>query len=78
MNQQTGKRIYPKGTGHKVLYAKWGHKQYNYIERRKEIYVPKYWNLIKDNIVINIAIVDYDGPKKSKGVPLIEGVNLKM
>ena len=89
-NQVKGKRVYPSGKQHRVLYAEWSEintKRYNYIESRKDIYVPYYHNLIKDDLVlkqlkekvmqgINIAIVDYDGPKKNDGSPDILEVNL--
>ena len=91
-NSQTkGKRSYPPGKGKKVLYAQWedlGDYKYKYIESRKKVYVPKYWELIENNHTlcelidkvnngVNVAVVDYDGPKSDEGNPLVHEISIE-
>jgi hypothetical protein len=73
------KRRYPKSKGRRVLYAQLdNHEQIGYIESRKRVYVPEYYQLIKDNECIsqyqqslqegcNLAIYDFDGPRTEDG-----------
>ena len=83
------KRRYPNSKNKKVEYSQWnGGKKMNYIESRKEVYVPEYYNLIKDEKALeslknyhkrggNIIIYDFDGPFDGK-VPIIEKVNKEL
>lgn len=79
-NQKEGKRRFPLSKGKLILYAlhhETGEKL-NYIESRKKVYVPEYYNLIKDEKVLNeykkilnsgksICIFDIDGPRDENG-----------
>jgi len=57
------------------LYSIRDNVKYDYIMARKEIYVPEYYSLIKDNKLLlktlqytsfkNIIVVDFDGPKSN-------------
>jgi len=38
---------YPVGKGRKPLYSYWDGEQYGYIEARKKIYIPLYWNAVR-------------------------------
>ncbi|MEO0236632.1 MAG: hypothetical protein ABIN35_00170 [candidate division WOR-3 bacterium] len=75
------KRRYPMGKGRKVLYAIFNGQQYGYIESRKHVYVPEYYqlilnkpSLIKWQNLINqghdVVIYDFDGPRSSTSEPL--------
>ena len=77
---EAAKRRYPKSKGKKVLYAIFDgdENKYNYVESRKKVYVPQYYNLIKDKKTLNelkdkvssgldIVIYDFDGPRTSSG-----------
>ena len=73
------KRRYPKSKGNKVLYSMWEHhdnEKMDYITSRKKVYVPEYYNMIKDremskywkekvSLGENIIIYDFDGPRKN-------------
>lgn len=76
------KRRYPKGKGKRVLHATFKqdnqHIDMDYITSRKLVYVPEYYNLVKDNEntqswikrVMNgedVAIYDFDGPRDNDG-----------
>ena len=74
------KRRYPGSKGKRVLYAEWNGNQYNYVESRKQVYVPEYYALIKDKPSIakyqqllqqgtNIVVYDFDGPRNADGRP---------
>lgn len=89
--QSKGKRKYPKGKNKKVLYSTFdeNNKKLNYIESRKKIYVPEYFNLIKNKRILNnlkkeleqgkdIAIYDFDGVRTNKGNPTIKELSLEL
>ena len=74
------KRRYPKSKGNKVLYALFdgNDEKMDYVTSRKKIYVPQYYDLIKDKDIIeeykqilmkgkNIIIYDFDGPRDING-----------
>jgi hypothetical protein len=81
------KRRYPNSKGKKVLYAvfdgydddnSYNLKKLDYITSRKKVYVPEYYNLIKDKELIdswkeklasgsNLVIYDFDGPRLQDG-----------
>ena len=79
------KRRYPKSKGKKVLCARTDTGQeLNYVESRKQVYVPEYYQLIKDNEMTlyykkmleegyNLAFYDFDGPRREEhGVTCLE------
>lgn len=89
--QKKGCRRYPPGKEKKVKYAVF--PGYNepllYIQSRKLVYVPEYYNLICDiplltelkNNVKNgecYAIYDFDGPRNLDGEPIINEVTLEL
>ena len=84
------KRRYPNSKGKKVLYAvfdgyndddddnSYNLKKMDYITSRKKVYVPEYYNIIKDKELIgswkvklesgsNLVIYDFDGPRLQDG-----------
>lgn len=83
------KRRYPGSKGYKVLYAQWnGGEKMDYITSRKKVYVPEYYNLIKDREQVKyykdlikkgnkIAVYDFDGPRTIDGKPSCVPVTLK-
>lgn len=85
------KRKYPNSKGKKVLYGLFdgNDKKMDYITSRKEIYVPEYYNLIKDREMTkhwihelqnqkDLVIYDFDGPRTiDGGVSFIE-LNLEV
>ena len=70
------KRRYPNSKGKKVLGTVEG---YDYVTSRKKIYVPEYYNLVKDydhtkdwiekfkKCNIDICVYDFDGPRTDTG-----------
>lgn len=75
------KRRYPQGKGRKVLYTKFNGKKLNYVDSRKQIYVPEYYQLIQGTTSLNkwkklydngacIVIYDFDGPRSENGDPI--------
>lgn len=79
LKQITGKRKYPAGKGHRVLYGIYeDNVARDYLSARKNIYVKNYFELVKDrNSIdicrqyldngIDITIYDFDGPKTESG-----------
>lgn len=78
--QEKGKKRNPATKNKKILYSIYPNinKKLNYIESRKRVYIPEYYNLIKNNKIIlelkekllhgeNISIYDLDGPKLDNG-----------
>ena len=72
------KRRYPGSKGKTVLYAEFDGEHYGYVDSRKQIYVPKYYDLIKDKASLkhynwllnngkNIVVYDFDGPRSANG-----------
>lgn len=65
------KRRYPKSKGKKVLYGIYNGKKMDYITARKEVYVPEYYEMIKDRVKEekhrDITVYDFDGPRKEDG-----------
>ena len=84
------KRRYPNSKNKKVLYANFdGHNKLNYIESRKLIYVPEYYNLINNTPRLNywkdlldkgysVTIYDFDGPRDIDGEPICMEVDLEL
>jgi len=90
-NVNSAKRRYPGSKGKNVLYAIWSHidKKLDYIESRKKVYVPEYYELIRNREMIkywndkvkngsNITIYDFDGPRTKDGDPSCLEVNLEL
>lgn len=79
LNLKKPKRRYPNSKGMKVLYSSWeNNEKLDYITSRKKVYVPEYFELIKNKEMllywknefqkgINITIYDFDGPKEEDG-----------
>ena len=74
------KRRYPQSRNKQVLYAIFedSDEPMDYITSRKKIYVPEYYNLIKDKEILNywkemrnkgknLTIYDFDGPRTVNG-----------
>ena len=89
--QTKGKRRFPDGKNKKVLYAKFPHINDNlgYIDSRKQVYVPEYYNLIKDNSALidlknrltsgeSFTVYDFDGIRDNNGNPTSAEVNLEL
>ena len=86
--QTKGKRRYPKGKRKRVLHADFPeHGPLQYVESRKLVYVPEYYDMIKDNSVLknlqdvykngqSIAVYDFDGPRTEDGEPTAEEITL--
>lgn len=85
------KRRYPNSKGKKVLYAMFdgNDERMDYVTSRKKIYVPEYYNLIKNKDVTkywkkmledgnNLIIYDFDGPRTNNGDVDCCEVTLKM
>jgi hypothetical protein len=75
------KRRFPKGKGHRVLYAIFDGQQLDYISSRKKVYVPEYYQLVKDTQSISkwsdlvssgkcVVVYDFDGPRDQSNEPL--------
>jgi len=76
--QEKPRRRYPKSKGMKILHSEFGGKKRDYIESRKDVYIPEYYNLIKNRDAlkswmekvkkgVNVVVYDFDGPRKSDG-----------
>jgi hypothetical protein len=78
--QKEPKRRYPDSKGKKVLYAKWegNPEEMDYVTSRKKIYVPEYFNLMKNTESAiklkewvekgnDIIVYDLDGPRNPDG-----------
>ena len=86
------KRRYPGSKGKRVLYAQWidnSVKEMDYITSRKKVYVPLYYEMMKDTEMAlywkkrvdegeNIVIYDFDGPRLSDGDVTCIQVNEKI
>ena len=87
--QEKGKRRYPASKGKRVLHAVFNDAEYDYVNSRKYVYVPEYYELIKNtqslkNLIEmrengeNIVIFDFDGPRKENGDNTFKEVTLEM
>lgn len=89
--QTKGKRRCPDGRNKTVLYAKFPHINQNlgYIDSRKQVYVPEYYNLIKNNSVLidlksrlalgeSFTVYDFDGIRDDNGNPTSAEVNVEL
>merc|ERR1712196_260872 len=83
-----GRRKYPLGKDKVVKHAIFPEfdEPLSYIPSRKKVYVPEYYNLIKDSPVLNelkndnqsYAVYDFDGPRTNDGKPTFEKVTLDL
>lgn len=77
------KRRYPKSKGKTVLYAEYDdiEGKLDYITSRKKVYVPEYYQLVKDRDMVtfwknkhqnneDIIIYDLDGPRDNNNEPI--------
>lgn len=92
LNLKKPKRRYPGSRDKRVLYAKWNefyNKPMDYVTSRKKVYVPLYYDLVKDREMIkhyreliksgkNITIYDFDGPRSKDGIPLCKELTLDL
>ena len=88
--QTKGRRRYPGGKGKKIMYAEYpGFGPLDYISSRKRVYVPEYYELIRDKPILNhlktqankgecLVIYDFDGPRNSDKTPTIKKVSLDL
>jgi len=78
--QKQPKRRYPNSKGKKVLYAVFdgNDEKMDYITSRKKVYIPEYYDLIKNSKVLKelqnkykngtkITVYDFDGPRFKNG-----------
>ncbi len=79
--QTTPHRRYPNSKGKHVEYADWGNGPLQYIESRKKVYVPEYYELIHDRPMVkhwidkinsgqDVIVYDFDGPRDDDGYPI--------
>ncbi len=72
------KRRYPGSKGKKVLYSIFDGEKMDYIESRKKVYVPEYYNLVKKREMVkyykkqielgnDIVVYDFDGIRGKNG-----------
>lgn len=79
---EVAKRRYPKSKGKRVMYAMFDgdENKYDYVDSRKKVYVPQYYQLIKTrgkqiledlgkkiSDGVDLVIYDFDGPRTSSG-----------
>jgi len=82
-DQKKGRRKYPPAKNKKVLHAIFPgiEKPLSYVPSRKLVYIPEYYNLIKDSYVLkdiikqynqgtNFAVYDFDGPRGTNKEPI--------
>ena len=83
------KRRYPAGKGKRVLHSNFGGILRNYLQSRKEIYVPLYHAMMVETPSFtqlkarveegqDVVIMDFDGPKGPQGELLCEAVTLDL
>lgn len=88
-NLKEGKRRYPLGKGRKILHSNFDGKIRGYIESRKEVYVPEYYDLIQGREGLlkclemvqkgqDVVVYDFDGPRDTDGEPVCLEVDLKL
>jgi hypothetical protein len=91
---QKPKRRHPKMKQNRVLHAKhlrFPGEELGYVESRKKIYVPDYFDIIKNSAHFvamrddvgksagkAFVVYDFDGPRDEGGAPAIEEVSVEM
>jgi len=80
-NLKEPKRRCPQTKSKRCLYASWDSvEHFDYIQSRKKVYVPEYYELIRDREMtqywqqkhragVNLIIYDFDGPRTDTGAP---------
>ena len=89
--QEKGKRRYPRAKGLTVTHAEFSGIQgeLGYVESRKKVYVPEYYEMVRDNDVLaaladrlvggeDIVVYDFDGPRARGGDVTCEEVTLEL
>ena len=89
--QKKGKRRYPRGKGLRVTHAEFPRVrgELDYVESRKNVYVPEYYELVRGNAVLtslaeriasgeDIVVYDFDGPRTKSGDVTCEVVTLEL
>ena len=87
--QPKGKRRYPNSKGKRVLHAEFNGVEYDYVNSRKNIYVPEYYELAKNTKSMkelekvlaggkDIVVFDFDGPRKQNGDNTYRKVTIDM
>jgi len=91
-NQTQAKRRYPGSKDKTVLYAQWPeyqNMQMDYVTSRRKVYIPEYYNIIKNaprlkelqNLYFSgkeLMIYDFDGPRDNNGDPIAQEVTLEL
>jgi hypothetical protein len=88
-NLEEGKRRYPGSKDWKVLHSDYDGKIRDYVTSRKEVYVPEYYELMKDTPSFqkmkalvesgkDVVVYDFDGPRQPNGDNDILEVSLDM
>lgn len=85
------KRRHPKMKKNRVMHAehaRYPGRMFGYVESRKKVYVPDYFDMIKDNSHLLhlrekhkgqcVVVYDFDGPRHDDGTPAIEEVTVAM
>ena len=83
--QESGKRRFKGSKGKRVTHAEFDGVRYNYIESRKNIYVPQYEALVNEHI-LNLfgngekeyVIYDFDGPRDDDGCVMCKKVTVDL
>ena len=91
LKQKKGKRRYPRGKGLRVTHAEFPRVrgELDYVESRKNVYVPEYYELVRGNAVLtslaeriasgeDIVVYDFDGPRTKSGDVTCEVVTLEL
>ena len=60
---------YPMGKGAIPLYSYWNNQKLNYVEARKQIYIPLYYDAVKDTVAFN-CLIDIHNALVSEGKTL--------
>ena len=87
--QTQGKRRCPSNKDKRVLHALFNGVEMGYVQSRKEVYVPEYYELVKDtNSFVELAelvrngqsvvICDFDGPRNDDGEVMCLEVTLDL
>lgn len=88
--QTKGKRRYPGGKNKKIMYAEYpGFGPLTYIPSRKFVYVPEYYDLIKDSETLkqlrqdvikgqSLVIYDFDGPRNPDKTPTVKKITTEL
>jgi len=88
--QKQPKRRFPNSKNMTCTHAQWeGTAPMGYVESRKKVYVPEYYNMVKGremsaywrNEVLggaDVVVYDFDGPRMANGTPTCVPVNKEL